>query len=307
MALPALEALWASDHEVVAVVTRPDAARGRSRRPVPSEVGAWAEAHGVPVLKPAHPRDLEFVAALTDLAPDACPVVAYGALIPQHVLDIPRLGWVNLHFSLLPRWRGAAPVQRAIMAGDPITGATTFRIVSELDAGPVYGTIEHPLTGTETAGEVLAALADSGARLLVDSIDRLAHTEPTPQRATTDDGAGVVTLAPKITVDEARIDWTLDAGTLDALVRGCSPEPMAWTTLVHGDAEERFKIALTRVSDAGVADDLAPGEVRAEKRRVLVGTGTAALELVRVQPQGKKEMPGADWARGLRDAVVRFR
>ena len=303
MALPSLEALSASEHEVVAVLTRPDAARGRSRRPVPSEVGAWAEAHGVPVLKPSHPRDPEFVAALTELAPDACPVVAYGALIPQHVLDIPRLGWVNLHFSLLPRWRGAAPVQRAIMAGDPTTGATTFRIVKELDAGPVYGMIEHPLAGTETAGEVLAALAQSGARLLVESIDRLAEVEPVAQRATTAGGGSAVTLAPKITVDEARIDWTLDAVTLDALVRGCSPEPMAWTTLTYGDAEERFKIALTRLGDA---DDLRPGEVRAERRRVLVGTGTTALELVRVQPQGKKEMPGADWARGLRDADVRF-
>ncbi len=294
VALPSFEALLASDHEVTAVVTRPDAARGRSKRLVPSEVGQWAADHGLPVLKPTHPRDPEFVAALTELAPDACPVVAYGALVPQHVLDIPRFGWVNLHFSLLPRWRGAAPVQRAIMAGDEVTGATTFRLVRELDAGPVYGTTEMALTGTETAGEVLDALAHAGARLLLDTVDSLETTEPVEQA---DEGA--VTLAPKITVEEARIDWTRPADELDRLVRGCSPEPMAWTTL----GEERFKVALGRPSDEA---GLAPGEVRVEKRRVLVGTGTTALELVRVQPQGKKEMAGADWGRGLRDAAVRF-
>ena len=294
VAIPSFEALLASDHEVTAVVTRPDAARGRSKRLVPSEVGQWAADHGIPALKPMHPRDPEFVAALTELAPDACPVVAYGALVPQHVLDIPRYGWVNLHFSLLPRWRGAAPVQRAIMADDGVTGATTFRLVRELDAGPVYGTTEMALTGTETAGEVLEALAHTGARLLLDTIDALATTEPAEQ-----DDEAAVTLAPKITVEEARIDWTRQADEIDRLVRGCSPEPMAWTTI----GDERFKVALGRPTDEA---GLAPGEVRAEKRRVLVGTGTTALELVRVQPQGKKEMAGADWGRGLRDAAVRF-
>ncbi len=294
VAILSLEALVTSDHEVVAVVTRPDAARGRSKRLVPSEVGQWAADHGIPTLKPTHPRDPGFVAALTELAPEACPVVAYGALVPQHVLDIPRFGWINLHFSLLPRWRGAAPVQRALMAGDTVTGATTFRLVRELDAGPVYGTTELPLIGTETAGEVLATLADQGATLLLDTIDALATTEPNPQ---TDEDA--VTLAPKITVEEARLDWTLPADHLDRLIRGCSPEPMAWTTL----GDERFKIALGRpTGEAG----LAPGEVRAEKRRVLVGTGTTALELVRVQPQGKKEMAGADWGRGLHGVEAWF-
>ena len=294
VAIPSFEALVASDHEVTAVVTRPDAARGRSKRLVPSEVGQWAADHGIPALKPMHPRDPEFVAALTELAPDACPVVAYGALVPQHVLDITRYGWVNLHFSLLPRWRGAAPVQRAIMAGDGVTGATTFRLVRELDAGPVYGTTEMALTGTETAGEVLEALAHTGARLLLDTVDSLETTEPAEQ-----DDEAAVTLAPKITVEEARIDWTRQADEIDRLVRGCSPEPMAWTTI----GDERFKVALGRPTDEA---GLAPGEVRVEKRRVLVGTGTTALELVRVQPQGKKEMAGADWGRGLRDAAVRF-
>ncbi|MBK8462905.1 MAG: methionyl-tRNA formyltransferase [Nigerium sp.] len=308
VALPSLQALVASGHEVVAVVTRPDSPRGRSKRPMPSEVAAWASEAGIPVLKPAHPRDEDFAAELTALAPDACAVVAYGALIPQRVLDIPAYGWVNLHFSLLPRWRGAAPVQRAIMAGDDVTGATTFLLVPELDAGPVFGTVELALTGTETAGEVLATLATDGATLLLDTIDRLADVDPIPQLTTGPDGSSLLTPAPKIAVDEARLDWTTDAVTLDRIVRGCSPEPMAWTTLRTPDASadglgERFKIALGRVSDAA---DLRPGQVRSEKRRVLVGTGTTALELIRVQPQGKKEMAGADWARGLRGADVRF-
>lgn len=293
VALPSLAALAASGHELVAVVTRPDAARGRSARLVPSEVGAWAAEHGVPTLKPHHPRDDDFVAALRALEPDACPVVAYGALLPQAVLDIPRYGWVNLHFSLLPRWRGAAPVQRAIMAGDEVTGATTFRIVRELDAGPLYGSTIHPLQGTETAGELLDQLARDGAELLVDTIDQLAHTEPHPQDP---DG---LTLAAKITPADAHLDWQADASHLDRIVRGCSPEPMAWTTL----AGERFRVAYARpTQEAG----LAPGEVRAERRRVIVGTGSTALELVRVQPAGKKEMAATDWARGLRADGVRF-
>lgn len=287
VALPSLEALLASGHDLVAVVTRPDAARGRSGRLVPSDVAAWATDHGIPVLKPRTPNDDAFVEALAALAPDACPVVAYGALLPQRVLDIPRLGWINLHFSLLPRWRGAAPVQRAIMAGDDVTGATTFRIVHELDAGPIFGATIHPLDGTETAGEVLDSLAADGAQLLVETIDALESTEPGEQ-----DAAGV-TLAPKVAVADARLDWSRDAEALDRLVRGCSPEPMAWTTM----ADERLLVSYARpTSEPG----LAPGELRVEKRRVLVGTGAGALELVRVQPAGRKLMGASDWGRGLR-------
>ena len=294
VALPSLAALHASDHEVAAVVTRPPAPRGRSRQPVPSPVEEWARDHGVPVLTPTHPRDPEFVAALSDLAPDACPVVAYGALVPQHVLDIPPLGWINLHFSLLPRWRGAAPVQRAIIAGDEVTGATTFRLVRDLDAGPIFGSLIHPLDGSETAGEVLEALAHDGAELLLDTLDALQGSIPVEQ-----DDEDAVTLAPKLTPAEAELDFTRPAEELDRLIRGCSPEPMAWTTL----AGERFRIALARVSgEAG----LAPGEVRVEKRRVLVGTATSALDLVSVQPQGRRLMAGADWGRGLPADTLRF-
>lgn len=293
VALPTLDAVAASGHELAAVVTRPDAARGRSRRPVPSEVARWADARGVRVLKPEHPRDPGFIAALADIAPDACPVVAYGALIPLRALDVPRYGWINLHFSLLPRWRGAAPVQRAIMAGDRETGATTFRLVPELDAGPVFGTLRRDLDGSETAGELLAALAADGARLMMTTLDALATSVPTPQ-----DAAGV-TLAPKITVAEAELDWTRPAEELDRLIRGCSPAPMAWTELDG----VRVRIAYARpTGETG----LAPGALRVEKRRVLAGTGTTALELVRVHPHGRTQMPAADWGRGLREPAARF-
>lgn len=293
VALPSFDLLADSAHEVVAVVTRPDAPRGRSGRPVPSPVGAWAAARGFEVLKPATPRDKDFQDRLRTLAPDACPIVAYGGLLPQEVLDIPRLGWVNLHFSLLPRWRGAAPAQRSIIAGDEFAGASTFRVVKPLDAGPVFGTVAHRLTGRETAGELLATLAHKGAPLLLQAIDDLETVEPTPQPA---EG---VTVAPKLTVEEARLDWTRPAVELDRLIRGCSPEPMAWTML----AGERIKIALAIPLDTG---ELAPGEGRAEKRRMVVGTGQGDLELVRVQPPGKKEMAAADWGRGLHVDLLTF-
>ncbi|MFV0452604.1 MAG: methionyl-tRNA formyltransferase [Propioniciclava sp.] len=293
VALPSLATLVASKHEVVAVLTRPDAARGRRRTPVPSEVGAWALERGIPVLRPQHPRDPEFVAALAALAPDACPVVAYGALLPASVLQIPTFGWINLHFSLLPRWRGAAPVQRAIMAGDEVTGATTFRIVGALDAGPVYDTVTRPLDGTEIAGDLLEELAVSGADLLLRTIDRLPTTDPTPQPG------GPAALAPRLTVAEARLDWTRPAEDLDRLIRGCAPAPGAWTQV----AGTRFRVLYARPV---AGEDLPPGQLRIEKKRVLVGTGTAALELVRLQPQGRPAMAGADWGRGLREAPVAF-
>ncbi len=293
VALPSLALLASSELDLVAVVTRPDAPRGRSKRLVPSPVAVWAAEHGLPVLKPAHPRDEDFKARLRALAPDACAVVAYGALLPTDVLAIPPLGWVNLHFSLLPRWRGAAPAQRTIIAGDPVAGATTFRIVRALDAGPVYRTLAHPLTGTETAGDLLAALAEAGAPLLLDTVRALATVEPTEQPL---EG---VTLAPKLTPAEARLDWSRDGRDLERLIRGCAPEPMAWTTL----AGERFRIALAR--PAGTAT-LAPGRLAFGKQGVLVGTGTVDLELLRVQPQGRRPMASADWARGLREPAASF-
>ena len=294
VALPSLSALVDAGHDVVGVLTRPDAPRGRSRRLVPSPVATWADEHGLPVLKPASLRDPAFLAELRALAPDACPVVAYGMLVPPDALAVPRYGWVNLHFSLLPRWRGAAPVQRAIIAGDEVTGETTFRLVPELDAGPIFASLIEPLAAHDTAGDVLARLALDGAELLRDTIAALPATTPVEQDP--DDG---VTLAPKIDVAEARLDWTLDGQVLDRLIRGCSPEPMAWTTL----GGERFGIALARPLEAS---SLPPGRLRVEKRRVVVGTGGVDLELVRVRPQGRTVMAAADWGRGLRDDADGF-
>lgn len=217
VAVPSLDALVASSHEVVAVITRPDAGAGRGRKLTPSPVAIRAEELGLEVLKPTHPKDPEFLQRLREIAPDACPVVAYGALLPQAALDIPSHGWINLHFSLLPRWRGAAPVQRAIMAGDEQIGTACFQIVRELDAGDVYLLDAQPMPEA-TAGEVLEALAASGAQQLVRAIDLVAAGErPTPQPS---EG---VTTAAKITVDDARIDWTRPAQEVRNLIMGCSP------------------------------------------------------------------------------------
>lgn len=288
VALPALEALAASRHELVATVTRPDAPQGRSRRPVRSPVAAWASEHGVETLKPSSPRDPGFGVRLRELAPDCCPVVAYGALIPADLLAVPRHGWVNVHFSLLPAWRGAAPVQRGILAGDAETGITIFDLVPALDAGDVYLQEPSPLGDTETSGEVLTRLADRGARLLVEVLDAIeaGTAVATPQPP---DG---VTVAPKLTVDDARIDWTRPAIEIDRRIRACNPNPVAWTT----HRGERFKVWLGR-AQAGTI--LAPGAIDAGRRSVNVGTGRGVLELLRVQPAGKRPMEAADWGRGL--------
>ncbi|HEY3530374.1 MAG TPA: methionyl-tRNA formyltransferase [Nocardioides sp.] len=286
VALPSLRAVAESSHELVGVVTRPDARTGRGRRLAASPVAEAAAMLGIPVLKPEHPRDPEFQEALRELAPDVCPVVAYGALLPQSALDIPVHGWVNLHFSLLPAWRGAAPVQRSIWAGDDVTGATTFRIVKDLDAGPVFGVMTETIRPTDTAGDLLARLAEGGAGLLVATLDGIADgsLESQPQPA---DG---VSLAPKITVDDARVDWAQPAAAIDRQVRACTPAPGAWTTYDG----ERLKLGPLSPVDG----QLPAGELVAGKNAVVVGTGTAAMRLGDVQPVGKRPMPAADWARG---------
>jgi methionyl-tRNA formyltransferase len=289
VAIPSLDALADSRHELVAAVTRPDAPSGRGKRLTASPVAQRAVELGIEVLKPQRPRDEEFVSRLTQIAPDCCPVVAYGALLPQRVLDIPRHGWVNLHFSLLPAWRGAAPVQHAILAGDQITGATTFRIVLELDAGPIFATVTEPVRPDDTAGELLHRLSLSGARLLVDTLDGIQDgtLTPTPQPETD----AQVSYASKINVEDARIDWTQPAEVVDRLVRACAPAPGAWTTF----RGERFKINSARLSETV----LPPGVLEITKRSVRVGTGTRTLQLGEVQAQGKKPMTAADWARGV--------
>ena len=255
----------------------------------PSPVAEVATERGLPVLKPASPRDPDFLAELRTLGPDCCPVVAYGALLPQPALDIPPHGWVNLHFSVLPAWRGAAPVQRAVMAGDEVTGATTFRIVKELDAGPTYGLFTETIRPNDTAGTLLERLGDHGAELLVATLDGIEDgtLEERPQP-----GEGV-SLAPKLSVDEARVRWDEPAFGIDRLIRGCTPAPGAWTSFDH----QRLKVGPIVVRPN--AERLAPGELAPTKSSVLVGTGTHPVELGDVQPQGKPRMSAADWARGL--------
>ena len=289
VALPSLDALIASRHDVVAVLTRPPAPAGRGRAPRPSPVQVRAEEVGLPVLTPGSLRDSAAIAAVAEFAPDCCPVVAYGALLPPPALAIPAQGWVNLHFSLLPRWRGAAPVQHAIRAGDTETGATTFRIDEGLDTGPILLQERTPIGDRDTSGELLDRMAVSGAALLVATLDGLEDGTlvAVPQSS---DG---VTLAPRIDVDDARIDWSASAVDVDRLIRASTPAPGSWTTL-RGARLRLGPVEITEVTD------LAPGELRAGKRDVLVGTGSTAVRLDVVIAEGKRPMSAADWARGLR-------
>lgn len=295
-AVPALRALLDSGHEVVAVVTRPDAPAGRGRRLQASPVAQVAADAGVEVLTPASPREPAFAARMRDLAPDCGPVVAYGGLLPSDLLAVPRLGWVNLHFSLLPAWRGAAPVQRAILAGDEITGATTFRLVEELDAGPVYGVASELIRPDDTAGTLLGRLAEHGAGLLAETVDLLGRGEVAARPQPTEG----VSIAAKIGVDDARVRWDEPAFAVDRRIRACTPRPGAWTTL----GDERLKLGPARPRPDAPA--LAAGAVLAGKHEVLVGTGTHPVELGEVQAAGKPRMRAADWARGRRGAFPRL-
>lgn len=290
VALPALSAIAASRHELLAVVTRPDAPAGRGRRLVRSPAGAWAEERGVEVLTPARPREPEFLERLAELAPDCVPVVAYGALVPQVALDIPRHGWVNVHFSLLPAWRGAAPVQHAVLHGDEITGASVFRLEAGLDTGPVFGTVTEQIRPTDTSGDLLERLSATGSALLVAVLDAIAdgtaHAEPQP--------ADGVSLAPKITVADAEVRWSEPAFAVDRRIRAGTPAPGAWTTF----GGERVKLGPVVVLANG--PELRPGELLVERNRVLAGTGSMPVVLGEVRAAGKRAMPAADWARGLR-------
>jgi methionyl-tRNA formyltransferase len=290
-ALPSLQRLIDSPHhDVVAVLTRPDAAAGRRGKPAPSPVARLALDAGIPVLRPERPNTVEFVAELTELAPECCAVVAYGALLGAGLLAVPPHGWINLHFSLLPAWRGAAPVQAAIAAGDTVTGATTFLIEPALDSGPVYGTVTEVIRPTDTTGDLLGRLAASGAGLLEATLDGIAVGSLTaiPQSA---DG---VSVAPKVSVDQGRVRWDLPAHVVERRIRSVTPAPGAWTAV--GDI--RVKLGPVTLDETATA--LPPGEFRVEKSRVLVGTGSIPVQLGQVQPPGKKPMAAADWLRGAR-------
>ncbi|HVW79702.1 MAG TPA: methionyl-tRNA formyltransferase [Mycobacteriales bacterium] len=296
VALPSLDALLAAQrHEVVAVLTRPDAPAGRGRVLSPSPVKQRAAEHGIEVLTPARPSEPEFLERLSQLDVDCVAVVAYGALVPPAALDIPRHGWVNLHFSVLPAWRGAAPVQHALIAGDDVTGATTFRLEAGLDTGPVYGAMTVSIRPRETAGELLERLSVDGAVLLTATLDAIEDdaVAPIPQP---DEG---VSLAPKLTVDDARVVWDRPAAVVDRRVRGCTPEPGAWTMF----RDQRLGIGpVLPVEADGVS--LAPGALLDRGRDgVLVGTGTGPVRLGTVRPAGKPDRDAVEWARGARLAA----
>ena len=289
-ALPSLIRLIDSArHEVVAVLTRPDAASGRRGKPAPSPVAQLALEHGIPVLRPERPNSDEFVSQLAELAPEACAVVAYGAMLRDGLLAVPDHGWINLHFSLLPAWRGAAPVQAAIAAGDTVSGATTFQIEPALDSGPVYGVVTETIRPTDTAGDLLGRLSSSGAALLATTLDGIADGSLTPVPQPSDG----VTMAPKVTVDDARVRWDLPAHVVERRIRAFTPNPGAWTVV----GELRIKLGPVTVDEA---DPLAPGAIRVERNRVRVGTASQPVLLGSVQPPGKKPMDAAAWARGAR-------
>jgi methionyl-tRNA formyltransferase len=295
VAVPSLRALLRHPaHQVVAVLTRPQAPAGRGRRLTPSPVAELAGQAGVEVLSPDRPSDPDFVRRLAELDVDCAPVVAYGALLREPALSLPRHGWVNLHFSLLPAWRGAAPVQHAVLHGDDTTGASTFQIGPGLDDGPVFGVLTERVRPGDTSGELLARLAEAGAQLLVATLDGIADgsLRPRPQPA---DG---VSYAPKLTVADARIDFGQPALAVDRRIRACTPEPGAWTAFRDG----RLKLGPVTTAPAGIAGSapLAAGELLVERSAVLVGTATDPVRLGSVQPAGRKPMPAADWARGLR-------
>lgn len=287
VAVPSLNALVDAGFDVVAVLTRPDAPVGRKRVLTPSPVAARAAELGIEVVHASRVDDA-VTAKIAALSPDVAAIVAYGGLIPRAALEIPRHGWINLHFSLLPAWRGAAPVQRAVMAGDDITGAVTFLLEEGLDTGPVFGTLTERVGTEDTAGVLLERLSRSGAVLLAQTLSAVEAGKAVPQPQ-----QGEVSLAPKLTIDDGRIRWDQPALAIGRQARGVTPEPGAWTTLDG----QRVKLEPVRLRPD--VPDLAPGAVEQSGKTVLVGTGSHAVELTRIQPSGKKMMAAADWARGM--------
>ncbi|WP_404447712.1 methionyl-tRNA formyltransferase [Microbacterium marinum] len=294
-AVPSLRALAASDHEVVGVVTRRDAPLGRKRVITPSPVALAAGDLGLPVIK-ADRLDDDATAAIAALQPDLGVIVAYGGLVREPLLSMPAHGWINLHFSLLPRWRGAAPVQHALIAGDRTTGAAVFQLVPALDAGDVFAQLTWEVPEDATAADVLAALAVSGASLVGDVVDAIGSgtAEAVPQ-------AGEPTLAPKLTIADGALDFSQPASRIVDRFRGTTPEPGAHASI----GGQRLKVLAAGLGPAG-QDDLPPGTVALRDKRVLVGTSGGAVELITVQPAGKAGMAAADWWRGLRTDEPRF-
>lgn len=291
VAVPSLEALVASPHEVVAVITQPDARGRRGRALHPSPVKEAANALGIPVLDPPKASEPEFIAQIEALQADAAAVVAYGQILRPALLSATRLGWVNLHFSLLPAWRGAAPVQRSLMAGDDLTGATTFLLDEGMDTGPVLGVLTERIRVTDTAGTLLERLAEVGAPLLVQTLSGLEAGALVPE-AQPSDG---VTHAPKLTREDAYVRWDRPSHVVDRQIRGCTPAPGAWTTLPDGQTAK-----LGPVSPRTGRASTVPGQLASVDGEVLVGTGTDPVALSWIAPAGRKAMDAADWWRGAR-------
>lgn len=287
VAVPSLDALVEAGFDVVAVLTRPDAPIGRKRVLTPSPVAARAAELGLDVIYAAK-VDAAAVEQISAAAPDVAAIVAYGGLVPPAALAIPRHGWINLHFSLLPAWRGAAPVQRSVMAGDDVTGAVTFQLEKGLDTGPVFGTLTESVGPEDTAGQLLERLSHSGAVLLAQTLSAIetGKASAVPQ-------AGDVSLAPKLTLEDGHLNWHHPALAIGRQARGATPEPGAWT-LLDG---QRVKLDPVRLRPD--VEDLAPGALAVHGKSVLVGTGSHAVELTRIQPAGKKMMAAPDWARGI--------
>lgn len=290
-AVPTLRRLAASDHEIVAVLTRPATPQGRKRVLTPTPVAQAALELGLPVIEASRVDD-EVTARLAELDVDLGVIVAYGALLRRAALDVPRHGWVNLHFSDLPAYRGAAPVQRAVMAGDTRTAATVFQLVEALDAGPVFAAEPYEIGAEQTAGEVLAGMADAGAEVVLRVVDGIADGSATavPQ-------VGEPTLAPKTTIDDGRIAFDAPAARVHAQIRGVTPEPGAYAHL--GDTRVKLLRAARTPDTRGPAPRLTPGALALVDGRLLVGTADEPLVLTEVQPAGKKAMDAAAWARGL--------
>lgn len=287
VAVPSLDALIEAGFDIVAVLTRPDAPTGRKRTLTPSPVAERAAELGIDIIH-ASKVDAGTTERIAFYEPDVAAIVAYGGLVPKAALGIPRHGWINLHFSLLPAWRGAAPVQRSVIAGDDITGAATFLLEEGLDTGPVFGTLTETVRPEDTAGDLLERLSRSGAILLAQTLSAVesGKAAPSPQQ-------GDVSLAPKLTLDDGRLDWTQPALAINRRSRGVTPEPGAWTML------DGQRVKLEPVGLRPDIRDLTPGQIRISGKNVLVGTGSHAVQLGRIQPAGKKMMPSADWARGL--------
>lgn len=288
-AVPSLRLLAASGHEVVAVVTRRNAPVGRRRVITPSPVGIVAEEIGIETIKTDR-MDSAVTERISTLAPDLGVIVAYGGLVREPLLSTPVHGWINLHFSLLPRWRGAAPVQHALIAGDAVTGASVFQLVPELDAGDVFAELPYVVPDAATAGDVLRALADEGAHLVSDVVDAIAAGTASAAAQT-----GEPTLAPKLGDDDGRIRWEAAQASVLGRIRGVTPEPGAHTT-VDG---ARLKVLAASAAPRD-APSLEPGEFAAHGRVLLVGTATEPIALDRVQPAGRSAMDAADWWRGRR-------